>query len=184
MEFELSAPAEFADWSASAQHLAESLTKFGIKVDVRGVTFQQQLVDVNEGKFTLAYRNWGTGNPHPQFSYVQNLHTHNTVQPQGGMKYPLKQETSAGPVDFDELIVASGEGLDVGPQKAAITKMALAFNELLPIIPLFERFGNNPVPEGKRVTGWLPPDDPIYRNSHGTDSFVILQLLDGTLKPV
>jgi peptide/nickel transport system substrate-binding protein len=100
------------------------------------------------------------------------------------MKYPLKQETSAGPVDFDELIVASGEGLDVGPQKAAITKMALAFNELLPIIPLFERFGNNPVPEGKRVTGWLPPDDPIYRNSHGTDSFVILQLLDGTLKPV
>jgi peptide/nickel transport system substrate-binding protein len=68
--------------------------------------------------------------------------------------------------------------------KTAITQLAVAFNELLPIIPLWERIGNNPVLDGRRVTGWLPPDDPIYRNSHENDSFAILQLLDGTLKPV
>ena len=54
----------------------------------------------------------------------------------------------------------------------------------MPIIPMFERYGNNPVLEGKRVKGWLPPDHPIYNNPHTVDSFVILQILDGTLKPV
>jgi peptide/nickel transport system substrate-binding protein len=49
---------------------------------------------------------------------------------------------------------------------------------------MFERYGNNPVLEGKRVKGWLPPDHPIYNNPHTVDSFVILQILDGTLKPV
>jgi peptide/nickel transport system substrate-binding protein len=183
LEFEMTFPAEFADWSASAQHLAESLTKFGIKIEPRGVNQAQHPIDVNEGKFQLAYRNWGTGNPHPQFSYIEDLRVRNTDQPLGGMKFPLKQETSSGSVDFDQLITQSGDGLEVEPQKAAVSKMAVAFNELLPIIPLFERYGNNPVLEGKRVKGWLPPDDKIYKNPHSVDSFVILQILDGTLKP-
>jgi peptide/nickel transport system substrate-binding protein len=184
LEFEMTFPAQFADWSASAQHLAESLTKFGIKIEPRGVDQAQHPIEVNEGKFTLAYRNWGTGSPHPQFAYIEDLRVRNTDQALGGMKYPLKQETSAGPVDFDQLITQSGEGLDVEPQKAAISKMAVAFNELLPIVPLFERYGNNPVQQGKRVQGWLPPEHPIYKNPHSVDSFVILQILDGTLKPV
>jgi peptide/nickel transport system substrate-binding protein len=184
LEFELTFPAEFADWSASAQHLSESLTRFGIKIEPRGVQQAQHPIEVNEGKFQLAYRNWGTGNPHPQFSYIEDLKVRNTDQPLGGMKYPLKQETSSGSVDFDLLITQSGEGLEVEPQKAAISKMAVAFNELLPIVPMFERYGNNPVLENKRVTGWLPPEHPVYKNPHSVDSFVIVQLLDGTLKPV
>jgi peptide/nickel transport system substrate-binding protein len=184
MEYELIVPAELVPWASSGQHLAESLTRFGIKVEVRSIEFNQHQVDVNEGRFTLAIRAWGVGHPHPQFSYIQDLRSHNTDQAQGGMKYPLKRESSNGPVDFDHLITQAGEGLDEGPQKAAITKMALAFNELLPIIPLYERYGNNPVLENKRVTGWLPPDDPIYRNNLYSDSFVALQILDGTLKPV
>jgi peptide/nickel transport system substrate-binding protein len=183
MEYEVIVPAEFADWTSAAQHLAESLTRFGIKVDVRGVTQSQQPVEVGEGRFTLAIREWGAGNPHPQFSYTQGLRSYNTDQPQGGMKYPLKQETSNGPVDFDKLITEAGEGLDEAPQKAAVSKLALAFNELLPIIPLWERYGNNPVLEGRRVTGWPPPDDPIYRNSPYADSFLTLMILDGTLRP-
>ena len=39
MEFELTAPAEFADWSAAAENLAEQLTDFGIKTTFRGVNF-------------------------------------------------------------------------------------------------------------------------------------------------
>jgi peptide/nickel transport system substrate-binding protein len=183
LEFELTFPAEFADWSASAQHLAESLTKFGIKIEPRGVQNVQHPVDVNEGRFQLAYRAWGVAAPHPQFSYIEDLRVRNTDQPQGGMKYPLKQETSSGTVDFDQLITQSGEGLDLEPQKAAISKMAVAFNELLPIIPMFERYGNNPVIDGKRVKGWLPPEHAIYKNPHSVDNFVILQILDGTLKP-
>jgi peptide/nickel transport system substrate-binding protein len=183
MEFELIVPSDFADWSAAAQHLAESLTKFGIKVDVRGVVSSQHIVDVNDGKFTLAIRAWGIANPHVQASYTQDLLTHNTIPANGGMKYPLKQETSSGPVDFDALITASGEGLDMNPQKDAVTKMALAYNELLPQIPLWERYGNNPILEGKRVTGWPKEGDPIYQNAFTVDSFVTLMMFDGTLKP-
>ncbi|MDQ3811023.1 MAG: ABC transporter substrate-binding protein [Chloroflexota bacterium] len=183
LEFELTFPAEFADWSASAQHLSESLTKFGIRIEPRGVQNIQHPVDVNEGRFQLAYRNWGTASPHPQFSYIEDLKVRNTDQPQGGMKYPLKQETSSGAIDFDELITRSGEGFDDAAQKAAVSKMAVAFNELLPIVPMFERYGNNPVLEGKRVTGWLPPEHPIYKNPHSVDNFVIMMIMDGTLKP-
>jgi peptide/nickel transport system substrate-binding protein len=39
LEFELSAPAEFADWSAAAENLAQQLTDFGIKTSFRGVNF-------------------------------------------------------------------------------------------------------------------------------------------------
>ena len=60
--------------------------------------------------------------------------------------------------------------------------MALAYNELLPQIPLYERYGNNPVPS-RYAAGWLPEDDPIYLNSPYADSFVVMQILDGTLHP-
>src|SRR5947208_2010137 len=80
-------PAESADWSASAQHLAESLTRFGSKIEPRGINQAQHPIDVNEGRFQLAYRNWGTGTPHPQFSYIEDPKVRNTDQAQGGMKY-------------------------------------------------------------------------------------------------
>jgi peptide/nickel transport system substrate-binding protein len=59
--------------------------------------------------------------------------------------------------------------------------MAIAFNELLPIIPLAERFGNNPLNEKARVAGWKPDSDPVYKNAFGTDNFAVLMIMDGTL---
>jgi peptide/nickel transport system substrate-binding protein len=184
LEFELLVPSDFADWASAAQHLAESLNKVGWKVTVRGVASSQQLVDVNEGKFQMAIRGWGTG-PHPQIAYIQNLRTHNTTASGGGMKYPLKQKLASGQdVDLDELTNKMADGFDSEKQKPFVTQMALAFNELLPIIPLWERKGNNPVNTKARVTGWKPENDPIYKNSHGADSFVILQIVDGTLRKI
>ncbi|MGH2799409.1 MAG: ABC transporter substrate-binding protein, partial [Thermoleophilaceae bacterium] len=37
LEFELVFPSDFADWASAAQHAAESLTRFGIKVTPRGI---------------------------------------------------------------------------------------------------------------------------------------------------
>jgi peptide/nickel transport system substrate-binding protein len=53
----------------------------------------------------------------------------------------------------------------------------------LNVIPLWERYGNNPALDGERVTGWLPDSDPIYQNSPYEDSFTVIMLMDGTLKP-
>ncbi len=196
MEFELTAPAEFADWSAAAENVAEQLTNFGFKTAFRGVNFNQHPIDVNEGNFQMAIRGWGAGNPHPVFSYEVNFSTHNAYfsgvgSAEGatgsvdnpGMYFDLNVSTeSVGDVNLSELMLAAGVGGDAEAQKVALGTIALAYNELLPQIPLFERYGNNPVPS-RFAAGWLPDEDPIYLNSPYADSFVILQILDGTLGP-
>jgi peptide/nickel transport system substrate-binding protein len=100
------------------------------------------------------------------------------------MSFDVTQDTqSYGQVDLEKLVIQSASGLDEEDQKATVTELATVFNELLPIIPLWERYGNNPALDGERVTGWLPEGDPIYQNSPYEDSFTVIMLMDGTLKP-
>ena len=190
MEFELIAPAEYADWSAAAENVAEQLTNFGIKVSFRGVNFQQHPVEVNNGNFELAIRQWGAGNPHPHFAYNTALRTFNQQlggegnPDQPGMYFNLKQKTDVvGEVDLGELTDAAGLGNDIEKQKEIVNTLALAYNELLPQIPLWERYGNNPAPD-VRVTGWPADDDPVYKNGPYADPFVVVLLVTGRLEPV
>lgn len=186
MAYELIVPAEFPDWSAAAENAAHQLSKFGINVTVRAVPAAQQPTDVRESRFQLAIQAWGAGVPHPHFSFT-NLVNYTIQAPNGvGTGFDLNKAMtkSFGEVDFEELIVKSAEGLDVNSQKEHIAKLSLAYNEVLPIIPLWERYGNNPVVENVRVTGWPNDDDPIWSNSAYSDSFVVLMLLEGRLKPV
>jgi len=185
MEYELTAPAEYADWSAAAENLAEQLTEFGIKTTFRGVQFRQHPIDVNQGNFELAIRGWGSGNPHPHFSFTADLFRHNIEAAEGpGMSYDLNVTTECcGDLDLETLVEDMTKGLDTDAQKAMVTKTARAFNELLPIVPLWERYGNNPAMDGLHTCGWLPDDDPIYTNSPYADSFVVIMIMDGTLYP-
>jgi peptide/nickel transport system substrate-binding protein len=176
-------PAEYADSSAVAVNVAEQLTRFGIKSTVRTVTFTQHPIEINEGKFQLAIRGWGAADPHPHFSFDIDMFVDNIKIPPG-MSFPLKQRTSAGEIDLEKVVVDSADGLDENAQKALVTKAALAFNELLPIIPIYERYGNNPTAEGVRVKGWPADGDPIYTNSPYNDSFVIMLMYEGKLQPV
>ena len=187
--FELSFPAEFADWSAAGQALAQQLTEFGIAVEPRAVTFTQHPIDVDKGNFELAVRGWGSStNPHPHFAYTTAFYTHNTLAVNNGgegISFPLEQETDvAGMVDLNELIVSSARGLDVEAQKADVTIMAQVYNELLPVIPLFERYGNNSALEGVRVAAWPADDDPILLNSPYADGIPTMLIYQGLLEPV
>ena len=186
MEYELLVPAEYADWSAAAENAAEQLTKFGIKTTVRGITYAQHPTEVRAGRFQMAIAAWGSAHPHAHFSYYADLITYNYPSGLGpGMNFPLVQTTkSAGKVDLDKLITQSAEGYNTLEQKKIVEKLALAFNELLPIVPLWERYGNNPALDGVRVTGWPKDSDPIYKNSPYADNAVAIMLLNGTLKPV
>jgi peptide/nickel transport system substrate-binding protein len=184
MEYELGAPAEFADWSAAAKNLADQLTKFGIKSTVRTVTFTQWEPRVLDGQFEMGIQAWGQGQPHPVYSFEHPLITYNIAASGGGISYDMTQETeSYGEVDLEELIIQTASGLDEEDQKATVTKLSKIFNELLPVIPLWERYGNNPALDGERVTGWLPDSNPIYQNSPYEDSFTVMMIMDGTLKP-
>ncbi len=187
--YELTFPAEFADWSASGDELAKQLTNFGIKVKGRGVTFTQQPIDVDKGNFELAIQGWGTSShPHPHFAFVADLFTHNIpiAKNQGGKgsAFELKQTTKAlGKIDLEKIVTAAGEGLDEAAQKKNVATAALAFNELLPIIPLFERYGNNAALEGVRVKAWPADEDPILLNSPYADNFTVLLMITGKLLP-
>lgn len=191
LEFTLTAPAEFADWSAAAENVAQQLTDFGIPTTFRGVNFNQHPVDVRAGDFELAIRDWGTGNPHPHFSYNVNFNSYNrtggdqAVTAGPGMDFPLVQEVEAlgAEVDLAAMTDESALGSDQAAQAEIINDLALAYNELLPQIPLWERYGNNPVPN-IRVTGWPEDGDPVYLNGPGADPFTIVLLMTGALQPV
>jgi peptide/nickel transport system substrate-binding protein len=189
-EYELIFPAEFADWSAAGQNLAGQLTAFGINVTPRSVTFTQEPDQVDKGDFQMAIQAWGASTqPHPHFSFVQDLFTHNIPIAANlggkGMAFPLQQTTDAlGDVDLEQLVVNAPLGLDESQQKTNVAQAAIAFNELMPMIPLFERYGNNPALDGVRVTGWPSDSDPIVQNAPYGDNFTIMLLLTGQLRPV
>ena len=100
------------------------------------------------------------------------------------MAFPLKQTTDAlGDVDLEQLVVNAPLGLDEAAQKNSVTTAAIAFNELMPMIPLFERYGNNPALDGVRVKAWPADSDPIILNAPYGDNFTIMLLLTGQLTP-
>ncbi len=184
LEYELTAPAEFADWSAAAENLAQQLTDAGFKTTFRGVQFQQHNSDVQQGKFQLAIRAWGAGNPHPFFSYEADLLTYNApLSPGPGMNFPFKQQVDGKDADLSDMIKQTAVGATDADQKPAVTKMAQTFNQLLPIIPLWERYGNNAAVEGVRVANFPPDSDPVWKNALYGDNPVVILLMNGTLKP-
>jgi len=187
MEYEISVPGEYADWSAAATNLADQLTSFGIKTSVRSLTAPQWSADRNAGNFQLGISAWGSGQPHPSFSYrVDVIDNNSKTDPQNkGISFDLKQATeSVGEIDFEQLIIESAKGLDETAQRDTIATLARAFNEILPIIPLWERLANDPILVDKRVTGFPDDSDPLFQNSVYSDNFTIQWILDGTLKGV
>lgn len=187
--FDVSYHAEYADYSATGQNAAQQLAAFGFKTAGKGVTYSQMDVDLYKGNYQMAIQTWGSSkHPNPHFAFAQPLFTYNypVAANQGGrgIDFDLKQNTSAGPIDFKTLVDAAGAGLDEAAQKASVAKVALAFNELLPVVPLYERFGNNPALEGTRVAAWPADDDPILLNAPYADNFTIMLMLDGRLKSV
>ncbi|MEZ4631259.1 MAG: ABC transporter substrate-binding protein [Deinococcales bacterium] len=185
LAFELIFPAEFADWSAAAENAAQALNDFGIKITARGVQFQQQLQDVYNGDYELAIRNWGAGSPFPYQSYLVPYRQFNgqgelAGEGGGGMGFNTMVSYSGGEMDVLEQTIASSEGTDRETQGAIVAELAKSFNELLPIVPLWERYGNNPInraqldaPEG---------NDPIYLNA-GADHFMPYMILTGKVRP-
>lgn len=185
--YELLFPSDYADWSAAAKNLQSQLQNFGIKIVLKGEQAVQQEVDVQGSRYTLAIQGWGSsGNPFPADSFVQALFVFNTPQlgpTQKGMDFPMVQTTDVvGKVDLQKVVVDAGKGANPADLKKNTTTAALAFNELLPIIPLWERFGNNPALT-TAVTGYPPDGDPIYVNSPYADNFTAILTLQGKLKP-
>jgi peptide/nickel transport system substrate-binding protein len=183
LAYELYFPSDFQDWAAAATYASDALNKFGIKITPRGAIRSTQLPDTNAGKFQIAMNPWGTGNPHPQPSLVRPFREFSKDAPGGGMKYPLTQTYSGGSINFDTVLDDAITGFDTSKQKDPIQKIAQAFNELLPCIPIYERLNNNPINDKARTAGWPPDSDKIYQQGGG-DNFSIVMIMDGTLHKI
>lgn len=186
LEFELSVCSDFADWTPAADNVAQQLTNFGIKTVVRGLGWSQYSPEMQKGNFQMAILGWGAANPYPQESYLSALVNYNgggarDDKEMPGQNFPLIQEYKGKKVDLNAMITKLGKG-DMETQKQLAEEMALIFNELLPVIPLFERYSNAPALDGVNVTGWPPEEDPIYKNTLYVDPFIVHLIMDGILK--
>jgi peptide/nickel transport system substrate-binding protein len=186
MAFELIFPAEFLDWAAAAENLTQQLNDFGFEITARGVQFQQQLQDVFDSNFQLAIRNWGAASPFPGQSYLDTYYRYNGQGDLagdavgGGMRFDTNVSYSGGEINVYDVAVESGVGLDVEAQKPLAEQLAVSFNELLPIVPLWERYGNNPL--NREFVDAPAGDDPIYNNA-GADHFMPYLIMTGGIGP-
>lgn len=95
----------------------------------------------------------------------------------------MVQETERyGTVDLNELIAASTAGWDTGKQKDAIERIVCTLNETVPILPLYTKYSKYVYSDGLR-TDW-GGNDGLYKNSAGDDSFAVIKILTGELKPL
>jgi ABC-type transport system substrate-binding protein len=185
--YELLFPSDYPDWSAATENLASQFKDFGIKLTLRGEQSTQVSVDVKASKFSLAIQGWGSSsNPFPADSFRAALFTNNTpslAPTQKGMNFPMKQKTDVvGEVDLQKVVVDSGLGATPDDLKQATTTAALAFNELLPIIPMWERYANAPAVTSM-LKGYPPDGDPLYENSIYADNYTTFLTFQGMLKP-
>lgn len=180
VEAEITVPAEFADWVPGVQNASDQLNEFGFSMRVVTQPFQEQEQNVYDSNFELAVRNWGIGNPHPFSTFNQPFSRYNG-QNGPGMQFAMQFEFNGEPVDLTALIAASAAGLDFEAQKAVVGEISQIFNGLLPLVPLYETYANNPLNESL-VAGAPADDDPIWLNGGG-DNYIIIMFATGQLVP-
>ena len=182
-ELTLQAPVSWSDAAVAAENIADQLTTFGIRTAFTGIEASQREPNIYRGAFEMALSFWGTGKPHPRYAFEGPL-LYSNVRAQGpGIGFDIEQTTSRGAVNFEELIVNSAEGWDVEAQKGMISDLVYAFNETLPILPVYTKSPKNVTGMGIR-SDWPDFSDPIFQNSPGDDNFAVISILRGTLQPL
>ena len=188
LSFELTFPQEFADWSAAAENATAQLNDFGFDITARGVQFQQHPLDVYDGNFEIAVRGWGLGDPIPARSWLE-AYNRNNGQGElagegtgGGMAFDMDVTYSGGDINVFDLTNASAQGVDRNAQAEIVGQLALSYNELLPAIPLWERYTNNAL--NRNFISVPDSSDPIFANfGGGADNWMTYLVLTGVAAP-
>jgi peptide/nickel transport system substrate-binding protein len=189
--FEITAPSDFPDFLASAKDVSAQLNNFGFNTHVRGIPAASRPDVIKLGRYQamLDFSMVSTP-PHPATSLDWNMAegffgTNNPAASGAkGLDWPWRQKAPDGTeVYIPDLLKKAVAGVDKAPQQSAVETLAQIFNDQLPVVPIFERYTTDPIAHGPRVTGWLPADNPIYKNNQGSDNYVSIQFLDGVLRP-
>ena len=188
LSFELTFPQEFADWSAAAENAVAQLNDFGFDISARGVQFQQHPQDIYSSSFEMAIRNWGLGDPIPGRSFLQAYNRYNgqgEAAGEGagaGMNFDNNVDFSGGMINVFDLSNQSSQGVDKDSQAELVTQLAVSYNELLPAIPLWERYTNNSL--NRDFISVPDSSDPIFANfGGGADNWMTYLVLTGVTAP-
>lgn len=174
----LQCPMTWSDASTAASEIAQQLTAFGIKTTVEGIDESMRQGNIDDGNYEIAMSFFGSGQPHPMFSYETPL-----IMSSKGLSYDMVQDTECcGQVDLSALLTESTSGWDTDAQKAAVEKIVLTVNETVPYLPVYTKYSKYITSEGMR-TDW-GTDDTLYKNSAGDDNFAVIKILNGELKPI
>ena len=137
LRFRLLAPSDASDWITGAQTISSQLQSFGINAQL--VTKEQSTFDqaFEQSNFQLAVAGWGSG-PYPLFSYQGMLNEENRAYNNypATVQVPARNGSGSTTVNFPELLGRlnrSAKNDDRG-----LTKLAWAFNQDLPLIPIQE----------------------------------------------
>ncbi len=188
LSFELTFPQEYADWSAAAENATAQLNDFGFDISARGVQFQQHPQDIYSSTFEMAIRNWGLGDPIPGRSFLQAYNRYNgqgeTAGEGGGagMNFDTNIDYSGGMINVFDVSNASSQGVEKSTQAELVTQLAVSYNELLPAIPLWERYTNNSL--NRNFISVPDSSDPIFANfGGGADNWMTYLILTGVTAP-
>lgn len=172
-------PAEFADFAGASQDAIAQLNQFGFDITPRAIPWQENAADIGDGNFELSVWSWGSGQPFAERNFWNPLIRWSDP----GLNIDLANyEYSGGTVDLAQMLTDSSAGLDLDAQRELAGDVALIINETMPYIPLNIIISAEPF-NTDLISGLPDPGDPILSNPTGSDHFVILGILQGTLSP-
>jgi peptide/nickel transport system substrate-binding protein len=191
MAFELSVPADFTEYLASSENVAQQLNKFGIKITVKPYQSADRGTLHKSGKYQISMDiGFRFTYFHPFVSFDYNLRPgigdkNNPEADAGarGMNFPYVQKLPDGrEINIKDWVDKTADGFDIEKQKPYVADLTAMFNDQLPVLLMFERYLTDPIETKTRVVGWLPLTDKIYNNNQN-NSPVAREFLSGQLKP-
>lgn len=175
---EIMAPSGFTDLALLAEVASAQLTRAGLKAEVRLVPGELYSAWMLDGNFDLAASfgaqlgRW----VHPSVALARFFYHDAPLQAGAGL--PLVRNG----VDLHKAVERLGLETDPARSQALLRTLVAANARDLPFIPCFEKRLTIFVQDGKRVSGWPPPQDPLWSAAPlGVESLYCQLLVTGTV---
>jgi peptide/nickel transport system substrate-binding protein len=177
-------PQEFADFSGATQDAVAQMNEFGFDISLRAVPWQEVPPLIRAGDFELSVWSWGLGSPLASRHFYNPIQrwTTNLADDQPGLGIEMSMQMDGDTINLDEMINSVNDGLDTDVHRQRAGEVARFVNREMLYVPLNEMLSAEPF-NTDFITGLPAEDDPILLNPTGSDHFIILYILNGTLGP-
>ena len=185
-EFVMKPYGPHTDWVLAGEEIARQLTEFGLKTVVEIIPHDMRKPTYLAGDYDFGIEFgaawWGTGHPHTGYERI-----YSGAWCQDFCGYEDFPVITIGGVEYDTgaLISELAVTVDFEKQREIVEKLAFVTNEWVPVIDFLEKALMIFHVDGARVTGWPPPEDPVWTIAPGgIERCYVILMTYGILKPV